>query len=111
MGPCTASQPAAQSPSPHSAMCHIQVSSHTVGVFNFLTLGCWQITGSHTAARPLICHRPLYTASSCCCQEPRVSMGPCTASIRCWISIATLCHVPTFRSPHTHCWFRLCSIF
>ncbi|CAI9620372.1 unnamed protein product [Staurois parvus] len=25
------------SPSPHSAMCHFQVSSHTAGVFNFLT--------------------------------------------------------------------------
>ncbi|CAI9567856.1 unnamed protein product, partial [Staurois parvus] len=24
------------SPSPHSAMCHFQVSSHTAGVFNFL---------------------------------------------------------------------------
>ncbi|CAI9602726.1 unnamed protein product [Staurois parvus] len=25
------------SPSPHSAMCHFQVSSHTAGVLNFLT--------------------------------------------------------------------------
>ncbi|CAI9624579.1 unnamed protein product, partial [Staurois parvus] len=31
------------SPSPHSAMCHFQVSSHTAG-FHFV-IGCWQITG------------------------------------------------------------------
>ncbi|CAI9538529.1 unnamed protein product [Staurois parvus] len=35
MGSCTAS-PLLLSPSPHSAMCHFQVSSHTAGVFNFL---------------------------------------------------------------------------
>ncbi|CAI9599555.1 unnamed protein product [Staurois parvus] len=33
------------SPSPHSAMCHFQVSSHTAGVLNFFDIGCWQITG------------------------------------------------------------------
>ncbi|CAI9619376.1 unnamed protein product [Staurois parvus] len=36
MGPCTAS-PLLLSPSPHSAMCHFQVSSHTAGVFHFLS--------------------------------------------------------------------------
>ncbi|CAI9577862.1 unnamed protein product [Staurois parvus] len=41
-----------------------QISSHTA-VFNFLTPSrCWQITCLPiAAARPLICHGPLYTAS------------------------------------------------
>ncbi|CAI9617250.1 unnamed protein product, partial [Staurois parvus] len=47
------------SPSPHSAMCHFQVSSH-----------CWWVPFCHrvladygppiAAARPVICHGPLY---------------------------------------------------
>ncbi|CAI9546893.1 unnamed protein product, partial [Staurois parvus] len=47
------------SPSPHSAMCHFQVSSH-----------CWCVPFCHrvladygppiAAARPVICHGPLY---------------------------------------------------
>ncbi|CAI9552990.1 unnamed protein product [Staurois parvus] len=32
------------SPSPHSAMCHFQVSSHMLVGSNFV-IGCWQITG------------------------------------------------------------------
>ncbi|CAI9598100.1 unnamed protein product [Staurois parvus] len=32
------------SPSPHSAMCHFQVSSHCWCV-TFFVIGCWQITG------------------------------------------------------------------
>ncbi|CAI9570403.1 unnamed protein product [Staurois parvus] len=32
------------SPSPHSAMCHFQVSSHCWCV-QFFDIGCWQITG------------------------------------------------------------------
>ncbi|CAI9535199.1 unnamed protein product [Staurois parvus] len=32
------------SPSPHSAMCHFQVSSHCWCV-PFFDIGCWQITG------------------------------------------------------------------
>ncbi|CAI9538506.1 unnamed protein product, partial [Staurois parvus] len=35
MGPCNG-LPLLLSPSPHSAMCHFQVSSHTAGVFHFL---------------------------------------------------------------------------
>ncbi|CAI9563635.1 unnamed protein product, partial [Staurois parvus] len=74
MGPCTASScccqvqslswslyglPLLLSPSPHSAMCHFQVSSH-----------CWCVPFCHrvladygppiAAARPVICHGPLY---------------------------------------------------
>ncbi|CAI9553626.1 unnamed protein product [Staurois parvus] len=41
MGPCTASHCCCH-PSPHSAMCHFQVSSHTA---EFFDIGCWQITG------------------------------------------------------------------
>ncbi|CAI9615176.1 unnamed protein product, partial [Staurois parvus] len=39
MGPCTASHCCCL-PSPHSAMCHFQVSSHTAGVFPFFVIGC-----------------------------------------------------------------------
>ncbi|CAI9590102.1 unnamed protein product [Staurois parvus] len=54
----------------------------------------------HAAARPLICHGPLYTASSCCCQGPESLMGPCTASHCCCFHRHTL-PCATFRSPHT----------
>ncbi|CAI9622716.1 unnamed protein product [Staurois parvus] len=47
----------------------------------------------HAAARPLICHRPLYTASSCCCQVQSLSWVPVRPPIAA-VSIATLCHVP-----------------
>ncbi|CAI9592628.1 unnamed protein product, partial [Staurois parvus] len=45
------------------------------------------------AARPLICHGPLYTASSCCCQVQSLSWVPVRPPIAA-VSIATLCHVP-----------------
>ncbi|CAI9543931.1 unnamed protein product [Staurois parvus] len=50
-------------------------------------------TPPHAAARPLICHGPLYTASSCCCQVQSVSWVPVRPPIAA-VSIATLCHVP-----------------
>ncbi|CAI9623570.1 unnamed protein product [Staurois parvus] len=72
-------------------MCHFQVSSHTA---EFFDIGCWQIKGPPiAAARPLICHRPLYTASSCCCQVQSLSWVPVRPPIAA-VSIATLCHVP-----------------
>ncbi|CAI9532734.1 unnamed protein product, partial [Staurois parvus] len=46
----------------------------------------------HAAARPVICHGPLY-ASSCCCQVQSVSWVPVRPPIAA-VSIATLCHVP-----------------
>ncbi|CAI9573233.1 unnamed protein product, partial [Staurois parvus] len=62
------------SPSPHSAMCHFQVSSH-----------CWWVPFCHrvladygppiAAARPVICHGPR-TDSSCCCQARNLSWAP-----------------------------------
>ncbi|CAI9603350.1 unnamed protein product [Staurois parvus] len=65
----------------------------------------------HAAARPLICHGPLYTASSCCCQAPNLPWAPIYRLLMLlpgpeslsWVpvrppiaavSIATLCHVP-----------------
>ncbi|CAI9601609.1 unnamed protein product, partial [Staurois parvus] len=45
------------------------------------------------AARPLICHGPPYTASSCCCQVQSLSWVPVRPPIAA-VSIATLCHVP-----------------
>ncbi|CAI9533992.1 unnamed protein product [Staurois parvus] len=75
---------AAVSIATHSAMCHFQVSSH-----------CWWVPFCHrvladygppiAAARPVICHGPLYRSSSCCCQAPYGSLYglPCC-------SIATL---------------------
>ncbi|CAI9613863.1 unnamed protein product, partial [Staurois parvus] len=103
------------SPSPHSAMCHFQVSSH-----------CWWVPFCHrvladygppiAAARPVICHGPPpsscccqarslswgpCTASSCCCQvQSECVMGPCTASHCCCLHRHTL-PCATFRSPHT----------
>ncbi|CAI9543292.1 unnamed protein product [Staurois parvus] len=82
------------SPSPHSAMCHFQVSSHSCW-FPF----CHRVQadyGPHiAAARPLICHGPpIYTASSCCCQVQSLSWVPVRPPIAA-VSIATLCcHVP-----------------
>ncbi|CAI9604140.1 unnamed protein product, partial [Staurois parvus] len=89
----------------------------------FFVIGCWQIYGPPiaaarplichgplyrllmllpgpqslgppiAAARPLICHGPLYTASSCCCQVQSLSWVPVRPPIAA-VSIATLCHVP-----------------
>ncbi|CAI9594354.1 unnamed protein product, partial [Staurois parvus] len=45
------------------------------------------------AARPLICHGPLYRLLMLL-PGPESLMGPCTASHIAAVSIATLCHVP-----------------
>ncbi|CAI9541796.1 unnamed protein product [Staurois parvus] len=47
----------------------------------------------HAAARPVICHGPLYRLLMLL-PGPECVMGPCTASHCCCLSIATLCHVP-----------------
>ncbi|CAI9537298.1 unnamed protein product [Staurois parvus] len=82
------------SPSPHSAMCHFQVSSH-----------CWCVPFCHrvladygppriAAARPVICHGPLYRLLMLLLAgpglQPWVPVRPPIAAV----SIATLCHVP-----------------
>ncbi|CAI9541436.1 unnamed protein product, partial [Staurois parvus] len=46
----------------------------------------------HAAARPVICHGPLYRLLMLL-PGPECVMGPCTAS-HAAVSIATLCHVP-----------------
>ncbi|CAI9560965.1 unnamed protein product, partial [Staurois parvus] len=98
MGPCTASHCCCP-PSPHSAMCHFQVSSHCWCV-PFFVIGCWQITGPPiAAARPLICHGPLYRLLILL-PGPESLMGPCTASHCCCLHRHTL-PCATFRSPHT----------
>ncbi|CAI9554997.1 unnamed protein product, partial [Staurois parvus] len=80
-------------------MCHFQVSSHCWCV-PFFVIGCWQITGHPiAAARPLICHGPLYRLPHAAARS-RVSHGPCTASHCCCLHRHTL-PCATFRSPHT----------
>ncbi|CAI9619748.1 unnamed protein product [Staurois parvus] len=48
----------------------------------------------HAAARPVICHGPLYRRLLMLLPGPECVMGPCTASHCCCLYIATLCHVP-----------------
>ncbi|CAI9562089.1 unnamed protein product, partial [Staurois parvus] len=97
MGPCTA--PRCCCPSPHSAMCHFQVSSHCWCV-PFFVIGCWQIiTGPPiAAARPLICHGPLYP--------------PPHAAARSRVSHGSLYGLPLLLSPSPHsamCHFQVSS--
>ncbi|CAI9544239.1 unnamed protein product [Staurois parvus] len=83
-------------------MCHFQVSSHTL----VCSIFCHRVLADYgppiAAARPLICHGPLYTASSCCCQVQSLSWVPVRPPIAA-VSIATLCHVP-LSGLLTHCW-------
>ncbi|CAI9536591.1 unnamed protein product [Staurois parvus] len=79
-------------------MCHFQVSSH-----------CWCVPFCHrvladygppiAAARPVICHGPLYRLLMLL-PGPESLMGPCTASHCCCLHRHTL-PCATFRSPHT----------
>ncbi|CAI9607391.1 unnamed protein product [Staurois parvus] len=66
------------SPSPHSAMCHFQVSSHSCG-FPF----CHRLLADYRppigAARPQICHGPPYRLVTLLL-VPQCDLGPCTAS-------------------------------
>ncbi|CAI9619653.1 unnamed protein product [Staurois parvus] len=80
------------SPSPHSAMCHFQVSSHSCW-FPF----CHRLLADYRppigAARPQICHGPPYRLVTRCCWVHSVSWVPVPPPIAA-VSIATLCHVP-----------------
>ncbi|CAI9560570.1 unnamed protein product, partial [Staurois parvus] len=77
-----------------------QVSSTHCGCVEFFDIGCWQITGPPiAAARPLICHGPLYRLLMLL-PGPESLMGPCTASHCCCLHRHTL-PCATFRSPHT----------
>ncbi|CAI9551605.1 unnamed protein product, partial [Staurois parvus] len=88
------------SPSPHSAMCHFQVSSHSCW-FPF----CHRLLADYRppigAARPQICHGPPYRLVTLL-QGPLCDMGPCTAS---HCSHSSMCHFEV--SSHS-CWFPFC---
>ncbi|CAI9620360.1 unnamed protein product [Staurois parvus] len=105
MGPCTASHccclhrltlPCATFRSPHtllvcSIFCHRVLADYGPPI---------------AAARPLICHGPLYRLLMLL-PGPQSLMGPCTASHCCCLHRLTL-PCATFRSPHTA---AVCSIF
>ncbi|CAI9595779.1 unnamed protein product, partial [Staurois parvus] len=87
-------------------MCHFQVSSHCWCVPFF----CHRVLADYgppiAAARPVICHGPLYRLLMLLL-GPEPLMGPCTASHCCCLHRHTL-PCATFRSPHT---LLVCSIF
>ncbi|CAI9621160.1 unnamed protein product, partial [Staurois parvus] len=60
----------------------------------------------HAAARPVICHGPLYSLLMLL-PGPECVMGPCTASHCCCLHRHTL-PCATFRSPHTAGGFHFC---
>ncbi|CAI9542390.1 unnamed protein product [Staurois parvus] len=60
----------------------------------------------HAAARPVICHGPLYRLLMLL-PGPECVMGPCTASHCCCLHGHTL-PCATFRSPHTAGGFHFC---
>ncbi|CAI9606252.1 unnamed protein product, partial [Staurois parvus] len=80
-------------------------SPHTAGVFHFF---CHRVLADYgppiAAARPLICHGPLYRPPHAAARS-RVSHGPCTASHCCCLHHTLPC--ATFRSPHTAGVFHL----
>ncbi|CAI9619424.1 unnamed protein product, partial [Staurois parvus] len=90
-------------PSPVCLPCATFRSPHTAAVFHFV-IGCWQITGlPFAAARPLICHGPLYRLLMLL-PGPQCAWVP-VPSIAVCVSIATL-PCATFRSPHTAAGFH-----
>ncbi|CAI9553161.1 unnamed protein product, partial [Staurois parvus] len=98
MGPCTG-LPLLLSPSPHSLPSATFRSPHTAGGFHFV-IGLLSDYGPPiAAARPVICHGPLYRLLMLL-PGPECVMGPCTASHCCCLHRHTL-PCATFRSPHT----------
>ncbi|CAI9543417.1 unnamed protein product, partial [Staurois parvus] len=98
MGPYTASSCCCQV---HSLSCHVPLS----GLLTLLvcSIFCHRVLADYgppiAAARPLICHGPLYTASSCCCQVQSLS----------WVPVRPL---PLLLSPSPHsamCHFQVSS--
>ncbi|CAI9584072.1 unnamed protein product, partial [Staurois parvus] len=78
-----------------ATLCHVPLS----GLLTLLvcSIFCHRVLADYgppiAAARPLICHGPLYASSSCCCQVQSLSWVPVRPPIAA-VSIATLCHVP-----------------
>ncbi|CAI9603917.1 unnamed protein product, partial [Staurois parvus] len=84
-----------------ASSCCCQVQSVSWGLcmaFNFsclrsATLPWAPVPPPHAAARPVICHGPLYPPPHAACQVQSVSRVPVQPPIAA-VSIATLCHVP-----------------
>ncbi|CAI9536613.1 unnamed protein product, partial [Staurois parvus] len=77
-----------------ATLCHVPLS----GLFTLLVVLA-DYGPPIAAARPLICHGPLYTASSCCCQVQSLSWVPVRPSHCCCLHRHTL-PCATFRSLH-----------
>ncbi|CAI9545313.1 unnamed protein product, partial [Staurois parvus] len=105
MGPCTASHCCCLHR--HTLPCATFRSPHTLLVCSIF---CHRVLADYgppiAAARPLICHGPLYRLLMLL-PGPQCLMSPCTASHCCCLHRHTLPCV-TFRSPHT---LLVCSIF
>ncbi|CAI9538607.1 unnamed protein product, partial [Staurois parvus] len=121
MGPCTASSCCCQVQSvswvpvrpPIAAvsiatLCHVPLS----GLLTLLlcSIFCHRVLADYgppiAAARPVICHGPLYRLLMLL-PGPECVMGPCTAS-HCYCLHRHTLPCATFRSPHT---LLVCSIF
>ncbi|CAI9565579.1 unnamed protein product, partial [Staurois parvus] len=97
MGPCTASHCCCLHR--HTLLpCATFRCPHTPAGFHFV-IGCWQITGSPiAAARPLMCHGPLYRLL--------------TAAARSTVCHGSLYRLPLLLSPSPHsamCHFQVSS--
>ncbi|CAI9583464.1 unnamed protein product, partial [Staurois parvus] len=92
-----------------ATLCHVPLS----GLLTLLvcSIFCHRVLADYgppiAAARPLICHGPLYRLLMLLLPGPESLMGPCTASHCCCLHRHTL-PCATFRSPHT---LLVCSIF
>ncbi|CAI9554010.1 unnamed protein product, partial [Staurois parvus] len=84
-----------------ATLCHVPLS----GLLTLLvcSIFCHRVLADYgppiAAARPLICHGPLYRLLMLL-PSPESVMGPCTASHCCCLHRHTL-PCATFRSPHT----------
>ncbi|CAI9539986.1 unnamed protein product, partial [Staurois parvus] len=100
MGPCTASHCCCLHR--HTLPCATFRSPHTAGVCSIF---CHRVLADYgppiAAARPLICHGPLYRLLMLLPVQS-LSWVPVRPPIAA-VSIATLCHVP-LSGLLTHCW-------
>ncbi|CAI9603046.1 unnamed protein product, partial [Staurois parvus] len=87
-----------------ATLCHVPLS----GLLTLLvcSIFCHRVLADYgppiAAARPLICHGPLYPLLMLL-PGPESLMGPCIRPPIAAVSIATLCHVP-LSGLLTHCW-------
>ncbi|CAI9560061.1 unnamed protein product, partial [Staurois parvus] len=91
-----------------ATLCHVPLS----GLLTLLvcSIFCHRVLADYgppiAAARPVICHGPLYRLLMLL-PGPECVMGPCTASHCCCLHRHTL-PCATFRSPHTAGGFHFC---